>query len=103
MRESVQRVLDQLLRAAGIGRSRAPHESTGRRLEVAQRSRARGRELIGELTCEAGVFVFRYVPSYDGPPLPEFPRKDLPYRNDVLWTFFAVRMPPTSRRTFRKS
>ena len=98
MSRSAERVLEELLRVSGVRRWRVgPREPTARRLEVAQRSRARGRELIGELTCEDGVFVFRYVPSYDGPPIPEFSRKDLPYRSDVLWTFFAVRIPPTGR------
>ncbi len=97
MNKSVERVLDRLCLAAGIRRRRAPRETTGRRLEVARLSRAHGRELIGELSCEGGAFVFRYKTGYDGPPIAEFPRKDRPYRSEALWTFFAVRLPPTSR------
>ena len=83
--------------AAGIRRPRAPRETTGRRVEVAQLSRAHGRELIGKLSCQGGAFVFRYDLGYEGPPIAEFPRKDRPYRSEALWTFFVVRLPPTSR------
>lgn len=99
MSESVQRVLDQLLRASGIRRQPVvPRETTDRRLQIIRRSRAHGRELIGELSCEGGAFVFRYEPDYEGPPISAFPRKDRLYRSDVLWPFFEVRMPPTSRK-----
>ena len=99
MSKSVQSVLDQLLRASGIRRQRVdPRETTGRRLQVVRRSRAQGRELIGELSCEGGAFVFRYEPGYEGPPISAFPRKDQPYRSEVLWPFFEVRKPPTGRK-----
>lgn len=99
MSESIQRVLDQLLRASGIRRRRVtPRETTGRRLQIVRRSREHGRELIGELSCEGSAFVFRYESGYEGPPISAFPRKDRSYRSDVLWPFFEVRMPPTSRK-----
>ena len=98
MNEAVERILDGLCLAAGIGRPRAPRETIGRRLEVARLSSAYGRELVGDLSCEDGAFVFRYKPGYDGSPIAEFPRKDRPYRSEALWPFFAVRLPPTSRK-----
>ena len=99
MSKPVQRALDQLLRVSGIRRQRvASGETTGKRLEVVRRSRARGRELIGELYCEDGGFVFRYEPSYDGPPISAFPKKGRNYKSPVLWPFFEVRKPPASRK-----
>lgn len=97
MNKAVERILDELCLAAGVCRPRAPRDTLERRLEVARLSRAHDRELVGELSCEDGAFVFRYKPGYDGPPIAEFPRKDRTYRSEALWTFFAVRVPPTSR------
>ena len=97
MSNFAQRALDEMFLAAGIRQPRAPRETTGRRLEVAWRSSAQGREPVGELSCEGGEFVFRYVPGYEGRLIPEFPRKDRPYKSHVLWAFFAVRIPPTCR------
>ncbi len=93
----VERILDELCLAAGIRRPRAPRETLERKLEVSQLSREHGRELVGELSCEDGEFVFRYVPGYDGRPIAEFPRKDRVYRSEALWVFFVVRMPPPGR------
>ena len=99
MSRSVQAALDQLLRASGLRSRRvAPTETPGKRLEVVRRSRAHGRELIGELSCEDGAFVFRYEPAYDGPPISAFPKKGRNYKSTVLWPFFEVRKPPTSRK-----
>jgi len=99
MTKSVQMALDQLLRVSGLRRRRVDAgATTGRRLHVVRRSRAHGLELIGELSCEGDAFVFRYEPSYDGPPTSAFPDKDSPYKSDVLWPFFEVRVPPTSRK-----
>lgn len=104
MSKSVQRALDQLLRASGIRRRHiAPSETTGRTLQVARRSKAHGRELIGELSCEDGAFVFRYEPNYDGPPISAFPKKDRNYKSAVLWPFFEVRKPPTSRKDVQEA
>ena len=99
MSNSVQKVLDQLLRTSGIRRRPvASDDTTGRRLQIVRRSSAHGRELIGELSCEGGDFVFRYDSAYQGPPISAFPRKDRPYRSNVLWPFFEVRKAPTSRK-----
>ena len=74
-----------------------PAGLSGTRLEVVQRSRKYGQELVGHLWCEDGEFVFRYEPSYDGPVIPEFPDKDSPHKSEILWPFFEVRIPPASR------
>ena len=104
MSKSVQSALDQLLRVSGIRREPvAPPESTGKRLQVVRRSRAHGRELIGELFCEDGAFVFRYEPDYTGPPISAFPKKDRNYKSAVLWPFFEVRKPPTSRKDVQEA
>ena len=104
MSKSVQRALDQLLRASGFRRQRiAAPETTGRTLEVVRRSRAHGQELIGELSCEDGAFVFRYEPGYDGPPISAFPKKDRNYRSAILWPFFEVRKPPASRKDVQEA
>lgn len=99
MKKPVQRAWEQLLRVSGIRRPRlAPSELVGTRLEVVQRSRKYGQELVGHLWCEEGEFVFRYEPSYEGSLIPEFPDRDSPHKSEVLWPFFEVRMPPTSRK-----
>ncbi len=99
MTKAVQRAWEQLLRTSGIRRtSAAPRDPVGTRLEVVQRSRERGQELVGHLWCEEGEYVFRYEPSYEGPLIPEFPSRDHPCKSEVLWPFFEVRKPPTSRK-----
>jgi HipA-like protein len=57
--------------------------------------------LIGELSNDAGEYVFRYDANYaaraDYPALAAFPDKQREYRSRELWPFFDVRLPPLNR------
>lgn len=61
--------------------------------------------LVGELVRDDGEFIFRYSPEYvstEMKPLRPFPSFNREYRSDVLWPFFAVRIPSQKRPEVRQ-
>ena len=60
------------------------------------------RILVGRLTSEAGVYIFRYDENYNGSPVPAFPDRGREYRSELLWPFFAIRIPPLEREDVRQ-
>lgn len=64
------------------------------------------RIVVGALTREGGVYVFRYAPEYVADeamrPLRAFPSFNREFRSDVLWPFFAVRIPSSKRPEVRR-
>jgi HipA-like protein len=84
----------------------------------AQASKSSGRELrvvldwkgkrvhVGSLSEEDGQFVFRYSKAFKEqnsiPPISAFPEVGHEYREDGLWPFFLVRLPPTERQDVKQ-
>lgn len=57
---------------------------------------------IGTLRQEGNWFVFRYEEHYQGDPLRAFPDLHREYKSDVLWPFFAVRIPSLKRPEIKR-
>jgi HipA-like protein len=61
---------------------------------------------VGTLWEEAHEYVFRYSREFKEqtqvPPISAFPDVGDEYRSSVLWPFFRVRLPPTSREDVKK-
>lgn len=98
------RSLRQELSAWGAERPRAHQVSGGAEVEVFVETRA-GRRTLGRLSKEGREFVFRYDPGFarspDAKPISAFPALDREYRQEELWPFFAVRLPPVEREDVR--
>jgi HipA-like protein len=62
-------------------------------------------QLIGTLSQERGVFIFRYRSDYasspGAEPISAFPDLNEVYESAELWPFFAVRIPPSERSDVR--
>lgn len=102
MRKWIQALKD--LTSWGVALPQA-RRSTALRVRVYLTSPAGTQVHVGELTEEAGEFVFRYAPSFatskDVHPIPAFPNVHHEYRSPQLFPFFAVRLPPTAREDVR--
>jgi HipA-like protein len=93
--------LGELLASWGIMPREASQRRTQARVQVFGPTPDNDRTLIGELTNDAGEYVFRYHSRYaardDYPALVAFPDKQREYRSRTLWPFFDVRLPPLDR------
>ncbi len=58
--------------------------------------------LIGRLSLDGDEYVFRYEEGYSGRPITAFPNLKREYRSNVLWPFFAIRIPPLEREDVRR-
>lgn len=60
-----------------------------------------GEQIVGWLSQDAGEFVFKYdagfVAKEGAEPISAFPDLHAEYRQEKLWPFFAVRIPPLDR------
>ena len=56
-----------------------------------------GKHLIGALTYDDGIWIFRYSEEFkqrqDLRPIIQFPDKGRVYESDELWPFFGMRIP----------
>lgn len=61
---------------------------------------------VGTLTREGDRYVFRYSPDYVADrtmrPLRAFPSFNREFQSEVLWPFFAVRIPSSKRPEVRR-
>ena len=91
-----------LFEAKHLPQEQLTSPSEERFVEVYRRNES-GDMVIGHLSQEEGVFVFRYDPQYAGRPLSAFPSTLEEYRSKYLWPFFTVRVPPFSRPDMEKA
>ncbi|MCA9528029.1 MAG: HipA N-terminal domain-containing protein [Myxococcales bacterium] len=105
MKESLRSVLESwgLVAVRAKGASAGDRPKPGLTLSIRQPD---GSILeVGELTQEGTDFLFRYVPSFvasGARPIRTFPSFNAEYRSDVLWPFFAVRLPSLKRPEIRE-
>lgn len=101
MKAFFSETLPELLASWGIALREASPRRARARVQVFGPTPNDQRALIGELTNEAGEYVFRYDTQYaasdDYPALVAFPDKQREYRSRILWPFFDVRLPPLNR------
>ena len=96
----MRRRLTSILESWGLALTRAPKTDAGRTLRVQLRL---DDELVpvGILSHENGLFVFQYSDDFISrllPPIVGFPHLTTErYESAVLWPFFQVRLPPSSR------
>lgn len=100
------RSLRQELSAWGGPRPRAG-DATGVARVVVYLDTRQGRRTLGTLSRDGREFVFRYDREFardpDAKPISAFPELDREYRQEELWPFFAVRLPPIERDDVRKA
>lgn len=100
MKDLFRSILSMLGRQSGTHLSPAPTSDSGRRLTLLLHL---GNEdiQVGTLTHESGKFVFAYTADFcrrDLPVIPGFSRRTTErYESTILWPFFQLRLPPTSR------
>lgn len=94
------------LAESGIGTSARPVRGDPH-IRVLVPNESGGYRLVGTLTQEGAEFVFQYASGYrsdnSAEPLPAFPDKDEVYRSNVLFPFFAVRLPSLDRPDIREA
>lgn len=80
----------------------APSKTTKERTLEVYRNSSEGAFLVGRLSCEKGVYVFRYDQHYEGDPISAFPDMSGEHRSKHLWPFFSIRIPPFDRQDMRE-
>ena len=103
MKSAITSLLSQA-RDWGMGLIHASDATAAkRRVLQVHRQSDEGSVLVGRLYKEDDEFVFQYDAGYVGEPISAFPLVDREYRSDVLWPFFAVRIPPLEREDVQKT
>jgi HipA-like protein len=100
LRSAIRAIREELL-AWGEPPPKAARTAVSRAVEVYVVARGEKR-VLGWLSKEGGEFVFRYDPDFarskDAHPISAFPDLEEEYRQETLWPFFAVRLPPVARQ-----
>ena len=105
---SFKSIIDRWRESFGIARHSASGEDSVLRVYLHPPSTPSAkRYLVGELTSDGSRWVFRYDRAYASddslPPISAFPRKDEVYESEILWQFFAVRLPPLEREDVKEA
>ena len=101
MKAKISRLFDHV-KTWGTNVFHAPVETSRNQTLEVYRQLAGDSSLVGRLSCEEGQFVFRYDANYRGKPISAFPDIIHVYRSEILWPFFAIRIPPLDREDMRR-